>query len=193
MIHKKVSLLAKSLLAGVILFIVGWPLLLTGGSLDPTAPPGSTMNSLEDIYNAVSNVQLTIDNLPAQGTSDIAGKEGFTQQFTFTNYDNVAKNFSVMIVPTGKNLVVVHLYIKGYQASLDVWQSGVYQKTLIDSDFLGYSETSPTKIVFPEPCMMLKANETLYVKLQPKSIPENPYWKSTIKFALVGYYIAQSQ
>lgn len=193
MINRRLSLLVKSLSAAVVLFIVAWPLLLTGGSLEPTAPPGSTMNSLEDIYNAISNVQMTIDNLPAQGASDITGKEGFTQQFTFTNYDNVAKNFSVMTVPAGKNLVVVQLYIKGYQVTLDVWQGGVYQKTLIDSDFLGYSETSPARIVFPEPCMMLLGGQTLYVKLHPKSIPENPFWKSTIKFALVGYYLIQSQ
>jgi hypothetical protein len=186
--NQRFSILIKSLFVCIVLFL-GWPHLLTGGSLDPVAPPGSTMNSLEDIYNAIQSVQLTIDSLPDQGGSDLAGKEGFTQQFTFTSYDNIAKSFQVLTVPTGKNLVVMQVYIKGYMAQLDVWQGGGFSKTLIDWDFLEYSETVAARKVFPEPCMTIYGGEALYVKIQPKSLPESPYWKSTVKFALVGYYV----
>jgi hypothetical protein len=188
--NNRFSLVIKSLFLCIVLFLLGWPHLLTGGNLEPVAPPGSTMNSLEDIYNAIQSVQLTIDNLPDQESSDLTGKEGFTQQFTFTSYDNIPKSFQVMTVPAGKNLVVMQIYIKGYMASLDVWQGGALLKTLIDWDFLDYSETVAGKKVFPEPCMMIYGGQTLYVKIQAKSLPESPYWKSTVKFALVGYYIA---
>jgi len=59
--------------------ILAYALIATGGGLEPIAPPGPTMNTLDDIYNLIgSQVQkpkafncfLRVDGVPGESTDD---------------------------------------------------------------------------------------------------------------------------
>ena len=75
--------------------VICWPLLTQGGDLDPNEPPSSTMKSLDDIYNAVQDLQFAVDNLKNQTgfVTSTTNKIGFTQHFAKSSYDNIPKTF----------------------------------------------------------------------------------------------------
>jgi hypothetical protein len=93
------------LLLSVIVAFLGlglfFPGLIGAGDLEPSSPPGSTMHTLEDIYNKVANIGASPVEKTGQSTSYATGDDGdfekgitwpdprFTDNFDGTVTDNL--------------------------------------------------------------------------------------------------------
>ena len=126
------SLLALVGLAVFSLFAVG-------GSLEPSAPPGPTMKTLEEIYDAVIGVS------PREGYMQYYEVAGGTNETFFT-------------VPTGKEFVLLKLFFGATHSLLSL--------TVNDSLFIGsihYPFWADHVEDFPDGCVVVNAGETLKV------------------------------
>jgi hypothetical protein len=141
-------------LAGLLLV---WTL-ATAGNLEPSAPPASTMKTLDEIYDAVT-----------EGASGIAEREGYMKCVLM----DPCSTYTFFTVPAGKCFVLLKVNM-GYGISL----------TVDDQLFIGQrsfwleSEIRSTAD-FPDRCVLVNAGKTL------KAV--NAY-SSTFDVAIVGYF-----
>jgi hypothetical protein len=139
--------------------------LSTAGNLEPNAPPGPTMKTLDEIYDAVIGVSQ---------------REGRLQQ---VNVDPCS-TYTFFTVPAGKQFVLLNLTFR-----YDDSASRKKAYLTVNGDFLtGYpylrSYTDPTSMMqsyadFPDRCVVVNAGGTLKVVNDESS---------ALKVMIVGYF-----
>jgi hypothetical protein len=142
-------------LAGLLLV---WTL-ATAGDLEPSAPPASTMKTLDEIYDAV-----------VEGSSGISERQGYIKCVEV----GADSTYTFFTVPAGKCFVLLKLNM-AYTTTL----------TVDDLLFIGprsfWLESELSNVVdFPDRCVLVNAGETL------KAVNEHPTVAYDV--SIVGYF-----
>jgi hypothetical protein len=148
--------------AGILVLagLLGIWTLATAGDLEPDAPPGPTMKTLNEIYDAVTSVSQ---------------REGYIGHFDVPAESNVPCLPNDGIVPTGKQFVLLKLVLHSSYLHLiknDSFLTGApYTVNCIDQE--------KTFMDFPDRCVVVNEGESLGI--------ENPSG-STRMAMIVGYF-----
>lgn len=128
-------------LAGLLVF----SLFAGAGDLEPSAPPGSTMKTLQEVYDAAS--------------SGVSEREGFVKQLTAVS--------DVLVVPQGQRFVVMQILTRN---SSDTWELKIDGSQFLNQDIFGYRSTQITgsisltasfNVTFPDRCVTVEQGQTL--------------------------------
>ena len=161
--QKKRKVVASVLaLAGLAVF----SLFAVGGSLEPNSPPGPTMKTLDEIYDAVIGVSQ---------------REGYIGHFdVFGGF-----NKTCFTVPTGKQFVLLNVnleYVCSTASPMYLTVDGNFFTggSYFRSYYQSYAIPEYYYADFPDRCVVVNANETLRVVNDSGS---GPY-----KALIVGYF-----
>ncbi len=137
-------------------------LIAGAGSLEPSAPPDSTMKTLDQVYNAA--------------TSSVSEREGYCT----TVIESGGSPTDILTVPSGKRFVLLRLYVKNLAdpAHDDGWQLKVDTSLFIDGVIVDITEER--QFDFPDRCVAVNSGKTL--KLYTK---DDDY---DILMTVIGYY-----
>jgi hypothetical protein len=123
---------------GILAGVLGFSLLATAGNLDPNGPPGPTMRTLDEVYQAV-----------LRGSSGVAERKGF-----FRHYE-VAEGASetCFTVPAGERFVLLKYWLSSPELELTV-----DDETFIKGSWFGNADMD-----FPDRAIAVNSGETLKV------------------------------
>jgi hypothetical protein len=158
----------------VLLFSAFSNMISRAGDPIPPEPPGPTMHTLEEIYDA-----------SISDSSGVSQREGFHKFITLAE-DSVEE---LLTVEPGKRLVLLKLYAPLQTADAYQWRLTVNDIEFIDGTITkyggeyssgGWTNTYKYEHNFPDRCVVVDAGETLKVV---NYHPTNALWMT-----LIGYY-----
>ena len=120
-----------------------------GGDIYPTAPPGSTMKTLQEVYDAAS--------------AGVLEREGYCEQIGV----NAGASTEVFTVPAGKMFVLRKLVVGHMSLYWSLRVQGASERTILWGEVCSIDgitwDTVRTLLDFPDRCVVVKAGETLKV------------------------------
>ena len=142
--------LAAALL--VVVGLLGYVLLVKAGNLEPNSPPGATMKTLNEIYDAVT-----------------AGSSGISQREGYINHVDVVSdgNITLFTVPTGKKFVLLTMVLHNPEMSLT--KNGSFLTGKYYACNVEISSQQKTFMDFPDRCVVLNAGESLGIENKSSS------------------------
>jgi hypothetical protein len=144
-------------------------MLVMAGDVEPTAPPGPTMRTLDDIYNAVT----------ASGPQ----REPFFQEINIASWGYSAKK-GIVTMPAGKKLVILKMCVTHYDWRIATCTGTCnleYQFTTVlnGSTFDGFSDSVQYIHDFPDGCVTVQGGQPLWLVNLLNGMP--------LKMLLFGY------
>ena len=161
---------SKLVFVAIIALICSWAIIGDAGNLNPSAPPGPTMKTLDQIYDTAS--------------AGVLEREGYCRSFGVVGTENI------FTVPVGKRFVL--LKFQGHSTpddSLD-WTLVASDPTAGDTILIwGMARLDGSNAVvgrqytdwwdFPDRCVVVEENQTL--KLVTGT-------STTVESAIIGYF-----
>ena len=148
----------------VLVAMGGLTYLAVAGDTEPSAPPGATMRTLEEVYDAV--------NATSAGISE---RENYCRYFNFGSSTGYTE---ILTVEGGKRLVILQMFV----LPSDGWVMYVDDEVFLVCKPICYDSTStPTKQMwdFPDRCVVVDGGQTLKL-LNPGG---NDHW-----IQIIGYF-----
>jgi len=135
------------LIAGIIIMCI-LTIFSNAGDLNPSAPPGPTMKTLDEIYDAVNSI-----------SSEVTEREGFCQWFSIGGLETV----DLVQVPEGKCFVLLKVFLWA-DGSLSEWELKNNDTSIIHGPTVCEElPTLKTMLEFPDTCVKIGPGDVLRI------------------------------